>query len=71
MRLLLTTLGASKLLALSAAHLGEVSRLGPSLKSLWRQLPQTSTPPPGVAHLGGATGQVLLHRRRTTMTPAR
>ena len=38
-RLYVTPLGEEKLLALSAAHLEELSRLRPSFESLWNRLP--------------------------------
>jgi DNA-binding MarR family transcriptional regulator len=39
-RLNVTPLGEEKLLALSAAHLEELSRLRPSFESLWSELPR-------------------------------
>lgn len=41
-RLHLTHRGEEKLLALSAAHLEELSRLRPSFESLWNHLPTSS-----------------------------
>lgn len=54
-RVTLTRTGAAKLDTLAEAHIQEIAHLGPTMRTLWRQLEHTDgdTPHPAARHRGG------------------